>query len=227
MSSRVPDVVRMCIDRVPPPETPGQRMALVSENKWPKSGQIVAKFLDGDATLQERVKRHALVWMRYANLNLYFRDEPTADIRISFKQKGSWSVIGTACRAVPNAEATMNLGWLDSATPEDELHRVVLHEFGHALACIHEHNHPESAIKWNVPEVHKYFSGEPNFWTPEQIDTNVLQHYSKDRTSYSKVDRTSIMIYPIDRALTTDGYEVVWSRELSATDMQFIEEMYP
>jgi len=43
---------------------------------------------------------------------------------------------------------TMNFGWLNEDSDEDEYSRVVLHEFGHSLSCIHEHQHPANGIPW-------------------------------------------------------------------------------
>ena len=41
---------------------------------------------------------------------------------------------------IPLNQATMNLGWQDEG--------VVLHEFGHTLGFIHEHQNPEGGIQW-------------------------------------------------------------------------------
>jgi serralysin len=43
----------------------------------------------------------------------------------------------------------MNYRWLTPGTLNDEYSCVVLHEFGHALGCPHEHQHPEYDIDWN------------------------------------------------------------------------------
>lgn len=221
------DDIRICIDRVPPPPTRDERMALVKGAKWQPGDAIVASFMDGDTALQDRVKKHAQVWTNFANLRLYFRQDSRADIRISFKQKGSWSHVGTNCRKAPGDQPTMNFGWLRSDSSEDEVSRVVLHEFGHALGCIHEHNHPESGIKWRKQAVYDYFTGPPNNWTKDQVDHNLFQTYDKTLTLYSLADPASIMMYPIDARFTEDGFSVSLNRQLSATDKDFIGKMYP
>ena len=221
------DEIRVCIDRLPPPKTPGGRLALIKANCWQGGEAIAISFMDGQPALWDRVKTHARTWQKYTNLSLFFRQTDDTQIRISFKQKGSWSHIGTACRTVPKNEPTMNFGWLTPESSDDEVRRVVLHEFGHALACIHEHQNPAGGIKWNKQAVYDYFSGEPNYWTKEQIDHNLLETYDKDMTAFTKLDPKSIMMYPIDRRLTEDGLEVGWNRDLSDTDKDFIFEMYP
>ncbi|WP_218780913.1 hypothetical protein [Paenibacillus amylolyticus] len=42
----------------------------------------------------------------------------------------------------------MNFGWFDQDTEESEFERTVMHEFGHALGCIHEHQTCPSTLGW-------------------------------------------------------------------------------
>lgn len=221
------DDIRTCIDRMAPPPGVDERMALVKGAKWQSNDSIIVSFMDGDPALHERVKRAAQVWTIYANLVIYFRQDPRADIRISFQRKGSWSHLGRFCRSVSADEPTMNFGWLHVGSSDDELSRVVLHEFGHALACIHEHNHPESGIQWKKQAVYDYYKGPPNNWSEDQIDRNLFKTYDKTLTLYSAPDPASIMMYPIDARFTEDGFSVDLNRELSDNDKSFIRKMYP
>lgn len=221
------DRPKVCIDRRPPPKTAAERLALVNETRWQSEDAIRVRFLDGDPAVQEKVKRVALTWIEHANLRLYFGTDPQADLRISFSQRGSWSHLGRECHRIPWDHPTMNYGWLTPDTPDDEVSRVVLHEFGHALGCIHEHQNPAGGIKWNKPAIYAYYAGPPNFWTPEQVDRNIFETYAQDLTSFSELDPRSIMMYPIPKEFTLDGFEVGLKTALSDTDKAFIKTMYP
>ena len=62
----------------------------------------------------------------------FLEGEDVGDIRISFeKDSGAWSLIGKDALDESKSNATMNFGWLDVAT--------VIHEFGHLLGMVHEH----------------------------------------------------------------------------------------
>jgi hypothetical protein len=220
--------IRACIDRKAPPKPGTSRLALLRASQWPPRAIIRAAFLDGDPSLHELVKAVALTWLDYARLSLYF--VPTideADIRISFSEPGSWSCIGTDCYAVPADEATMNYGWLARDSLADEVSRVVLHEFGHALGCLHEHQNPAGGIQWDKGAVYEYSGGPPNNWSRADVDYNIFETYAEDLTIYTGVDPDSIMMYPIPRSLTRDGFEVEWNTELSPLDKEFIRAAYP
>ena len=208
------------------------RAALVKKNKWDKGSTINVAFLDGDPTVQKRIKDAVKAWTApdTAQLKIVFVNDPNkADVRISFKYAGSWSTIGTSCRAVqPKTRPTMNYGWLTPASTDQELKRVVLHEFGHALGLIHEHQNPGTQIPWNKPNVYRDLSGPPNNWTKEVIDRNMFETYSKFETNFTAVDTSSIMMYPIPASWVTDPkFAVGLNTDLSKTDKTFINKQYP
>jgi hypothetical protein len=205
------------------------RAALQKDAKWKSGDKITVKFLEGDEALRKRVRDVALRWVApgMANLQLVFTDGPSADIRISFKEgDGSWSTVGTTCKQVPKSDATMNFGWIDANSDEEELRSVVLHEFGHALGLIHEHQNPQAGIHWNRDAVIDDLSKPPNSWSEEQIEFNVLQAADPAEINATAMDPKSIMMYPIPAAWTTDGFSAGFNSDLSEKDKKFIRKQY-
>ena len=103
---------------------------------------------------------------------------------------------------------------------------MVLHEFGHALGLIHEHQNPNRPIAWNRAAVIADLSGPPNEWDLPTIENNIFKRYDPTELSSTPVDPQSIMMYPIPAAWTTDGFSAALNRELSGTDKEFIREAY-
>jgi hypothetical protein len=206
------------------------RAALVKDAKWTLGSVITVSFLDGDPVVQEKVRQVALQWTKpqMANLTLEFRKDTDTLIRISFKYSGSWSTIGTTCQQITDkTQPTMNYGWLDASTPDEEVQRVVLHEFGHALGLIHEHQSPAGGIPWNRAAVIRDLSGPPNNWTLDEIERNMFQPYAKEESNFTALDPQSIMMYPIPKSWTTDGFSVGLNRTLAPSDKTFIRQQYP
>ena len=206
------------------------RAGLLRDAKWPSGSQITVSFLDGDESVKQRVRTVAQRWTApgLANLRLIFQDDNDSMIRISFKYNGSWSVLGTQCRNITDlAQPTMNYGWLKPESTDDELRRVVLHEFGHALGLIHEHQSPAGGIQWNRDAVIRDLSGPPNNWDLEKIEHNMFRPIEKNETNFTSLDPKSIMMYPLPAKWTTNGFSVGLNGDLSETDKTFIRQQYP
>jgi len=213
------------------------KAALLRSAKWGVGDRIAVRFLDharvrfgatDGALLERRVREVALEWTKPANLTLDFRTGAPTDIRIAFMDgRGSWSYLGRMCRQIREPEPTMNYGWLTPHSSSVDLRSVVLHEFGHALGLIHEHQNPEGGIPWNRDAVIRDLSGPPNNWSLETIETNMFRKYGKREVTATTVDPQSIMMYPIPRAWTTNGFSAGFNSELSETDRQFIRTNYP
>lgn len=215
-------------DTGPPPEVFPEAIVQL-EHAWESGDTLKVAFCDGDAGLRGRVEEAALEWTRYTNLVLRFVDEAgDSDIRISFGDpQSAWSRIGTDCRSVPPTLPTMNLGFLTAESSDKAVKQLVLHEFGHALGLLHEHQHPALGIAWNRPAVYYFYSRSPYYWSRDKVDLNIFDRYSSNRTMHSKPDTRSIMMYPISPALTTDGFGVELNTALSETDVEFVAKFYP
>lgn len=211
------------------PESPELEIALINPKKWTIGRTLKVSFLEGDPSIQEKVKNIAKEWENYANIKFDFVDDRNGDIRITFRLgQGSWSAVGRDSVARPINIPTMNFGWLTPTTDDAEYRRVVLHEFGHAIGCIHEHQNPGAEIQWNKEKVYQYFMGPPNNWSKEEVDHNIFERYSKTITNYSNYDDYSIMIYNLPAHFTLNNQPVGrYNSELSENDKTFMQMWYP
>ena len=205
-------------------------LALAGQKVWKPGRTLRVRFLDGDAVVHARIQAYAMQWTEYANIKFDFAKSGPAEIRVSFKESGYWSALGTDAlvrQYFPENEPTMNFEGFTMSTPEGEYSRVVLHEFGHALGCIHEHQSPSGGIQWNKEAVYRSLGGPPNNWSKEQVDHNVISRYGKDQTQFTAFDPRSIMLYSFPREWTLNNMEFTSNTTLSDTDKRFIGARYP
>ena len=223
----------ICFDRVIDDDKPIrlERAAMLKVKKWPDDRRIInCHFLDGDAVQRKKVEAKAHIWEEYANIKFNFGEMSDAEIRISFSGRGSSSAVGTDAldeTHFPKFKPTMNFGWLKSATADEEYERVVLHEFGHALGLIHEHQNPDGKLEWKKDEVYSVYSGPPNYWSKEKIDRNILTRYSPAGVDQTHYDPDSIMLYMFPGFLFVSGEGTKKNFKLSQMDKDFIAQQYP
>ncbi|WP_345302880.1 hypothetical protein [Lysobacter hankyongensis] len=195
--------------------------------RWKPGRTLKIAFLDGDTTVQARVADIARIWLRHANLKFDFGDHDRAEIRISFRGPGNSSHIGTDALGVSRSKATMTLAGLTPETKDEEYHRAVLHEFGHVLGCIHEHQHPENGIPWRKEPIYAFYAGPPMRWSREKTDRNFFQRYARSETNFGAFDETSIMMYGFPAEWTENGFATRRNTMLSPGDIAFIGSVYP
>lgn len=202
-------------------------LALPVGNKWAPGRNLRVKILNGSPKIQQKIRDLAPQWTWYGNLDLTFVSSGDAEIRINNDASGaSWSYVGTDNLFISQNEPTMNFGWFTDDTDDVEFSRVILHEFGHALGCIHEHQSPSaSGIPWNRDAVYAYY-WQTQGWDRQQVDDNIFNLYSADSTQFTSFDPASIMLYAIPAELTTNGFHTDWNTQLSDTDKWFFGQVY-
>jgi serralysin len=225
------EMIRVCLDpeQLVQPAGVKERMALVKDARWGSKFNLRIRFLGGEQSIRDKVRQHAEEWRKYADILFTWVEQGDAEVRISFIQNGSSSsAVGRdALKKTDQTTPTMNYGWLYENTPDDDVRQVVLHEFGHALGCIHEHQHPENGIPWDKPKVYAYY-WDHHKWDKARVDRNVLNAYDKTLLKATgELDPLSIMLYPVDPALTDNQFSSGWNKTLSEPDKQFIKSMYP
>lgn len=145
--------------------------------------------------------------------------ESNGDVRIGFDtKKGTWSLIGIDCLN-SKKDVTMNFSWLDCGT--------IIHEFGHMLGLIHEHQNPKNnPIEWDVDEVYKMYKRDMG-WNKETTYKNIILHYKKNQINGTNFDGESIMLYFFPSALTLNNSGTNPNHILSPNDVKYISKLYP
>ncbi len=181
-----------------------------------------------------------------------------SSIRIGFSGEGYWSLIGLDAHDEVNVyQPSMNLEDFNNVYGPNQVTRsgvpyttanvvqladlrdkgTILHEFGHALGLLHEHQNPalgcQNEIRWEgANNAYEYYGREPNKWDRETVDRNLGPIAAADPDARpGEPDRDSIMMYAqpaaIFRSGTASRCYVADKNILSAKDRSLVARIYP
>ena len=193
---------------------------------WTAGTALRVHFLDGDVATRAFVMNVAKEWLDGLNLGFVESPGPTAEIRVTFMGKGLWSKLGRTAQFVPEGQPTMGLAGLLLASDADVRRAYVLHEFGHALGALHEHQRPGSPLRWK-PAVYTYYLNTYG-WSAAQVDAEVILPFTDRWVVVSpEFDRLSVMMYPLRKEFTEEQFVQPWNSRLTTWDRRIMAVLYP
>jgi len=202
-------------------------LALIKTNMWDNRNVLNVLILPHtfDPGLNNLIEQFANEWVPYTGMQFNFVNMRPAEIIIELNAHGVHSSqIGKNALPLSNAgQVTMRLG-IGAAPNIEHVRRPVIHEFGHALGCIHEHQSPAANIQWNEPAVIRTHA--LGGWDEATVRHNIFAKYTQSEITNSEFDPASIMIYPIAADLTMNGFSVPWNTQLSDLDRAFMRRAY-
>jgi hypothetical protein len=155
-------------------------------------------------------------WEKYANIRFEVVPKGDAEIRIFLHTGRNFSIVGTGGLSDPTLTSpTMELTDINEAD--------VLHEFGHALGLIHEHQSPKVAFEWNREAV--LADARLLGWSKKMCDASIFR--KEDCQNSTEFDPDSIMAYAIPSRWLKNGNPIKKNSKLSKRDKEFISWCYP
>lgn len=248
------------------------RALFATSAKWPLGHVVTVAFNGGDPALRKLIADTVPEWSKYGNIKFDFIDPSTgkyrewtthdtkysADIRIGFDQPNAyWSVIGqqSVTDMAPN-EKTMNLAPANWQQLGSFFTGTILHEFGHAMGFLHEHQHPNAGgsveLRWlddpgyvvtkdnrgvymadsegRLPGLFSYYVATQG-WMPPMTYAQIATYEDSTAFAIGPLDTRSIMQYAQDAFLLKTGKASPCYAELnsvlSAGDKIAIQQQYP
>lgn len=228
------------------------------KRRWENGRTLRVCYFHGNETITRLIRAVAGEWNGLSGVIFDFGPEGTwrnclapkigfPEIRIGFNGRGHWSLVGSDSERYGGELApSMNFDGFNSRYSETKYSTgnvvaearaidkvTILHEFGHALGLLHEHQNPlldcYSEIKWSGSEsVYEYFS----MWTKEEVDRNLgfVRETDPDYIS-GEPDTKSVMLYNLPSSIFKEGAQSKCANhvnyELSDKDRLIVAKIYP
>ncbi|WP_045189649.1 M12 family metallopeptidase [Pseudomonas tussilaginis] len=205
-----------------------KRSLAVTSRLWQPGRTLWISFLGApERSLKMAIFEVASEWVDLSGANLELDlaedDDSRAQIRVLTGPTAQFNESDIGTDALDHEDYSISL----TVTPDHPFFKyVVLHEFGHALGCQHEHQHPDADIPWNEAVVVPYYMQSQD-WTEEDVKAQVLGKYNPSGLVKTEYDPTSIMHYYIPQEFTLGDWEVKPNVELSEKDLEFMRLAYP
>jgi len=187
-------------------EEADRKFVMETANEWVEQVDLAHERMREVLQSQSTLQRHRL-WLRFKWLNVDPAtqvDLSTAHIRINFGTE-SLSCIGSDALSVVSPAPTMHLSLhTDPNHPKWQKawrRNHVLHEFGHALGLLHEHQLPQRHPLLR-DKVIAYYTPQMGEKAAKFVEKNILPIYSNGQVTYVhglRYDPDSIMIYQLHR----------------------------
>ena len=218
------DLSRLKAQKKPLPFQP--QISVWEPATWSPGTKLRVRFQDGDEATRSFVMDTAKEWVHGLNLGLATSADTDAELRITLGGKGLWSKVGKLAKSVPHEQPTMELGGLLQTDDAATRRAYVLHEFGHALGALHEHQRPNAPLTWKRDVVYAYYL-ELYGWSPAQVDEQVILPFQHQSVASSpEFDRMSVMMYPIHKKFTAEQFVQPWNSQLTSWDRSVMAALY-
>jgi hypothetical protein len=220
------------------------RALSLKNNIWPRPADgspviLNVAFFNGNEGLFDLVKETVKAWEKHANVVFQFLGIERlfdAHIRITFNGPRVFqSLVGTDSVA-PNEvrQPSMTLGFTnDVLQDEPQTKGLILHEFGHALGLMHEHQNPDRKIRF-LPDIFEYMRLTQG-WDPNMVQQQIIEPANRALLTNSEAfDGDSVMLYFFQEFVTVSGrtFHIVQPSTkqnlvLSDGDIRTISDLYP
>lgn len=171
-------------------------------------------------------------WMRYGAVDFRILSENSrekADFEVNFIAP----VIERNSRLGRSSHGSVEYGAklinlnLPSDTTRGSHYKVTLHELGHVLGFMHEHQHPEREFSFNFDLLMKNCGLGSSDICRSSIEYNNMKTFSGSKYILKDYDPKSIMHYGVQPPLILENLQILESMSLSLGDKIAAADVYP